>query len=554
MPQEQQRTIESGRQGIASLVIQSAQNLPIFHLLAPERTAELTEIVNVVRRLCPTSLPCSQLTGLQVSILSEQNAILEAPPSQRRFFISFNELRGYMGKLQAFTNHVKVLQSAAEVAYAQKQQQQQGPHHMPQPPGPPPPPAMTQTMSNQGQMAPELQQGMMNQNGQFIQRPPTADALRQQQLQQQQQQQQQLAQDALHRQQMQQNQMHIQQSILAAKNAKKSLGAPGAVNSPSPATSATPVNQAPTPGPSDAPTPAAVTKSPAVEPKPAPKKTLPKPKAPPAGAQKRRPSKSTPKLAPTEVPTPVPAPAPSLGPVGPSADRKRSREDDTLADGPVDSPKKQKTEEETEAEIVAKENELAIKRAADVQAASVSMDSAFAFLDKSCEEFKVVMESEGKTEHDDSTLQSLLRMLNGGGVDPLAPFGGPLPEAQPAVPLEVAAPPSPKDEPEDWEWLLDTKVFDDATVGETPDLVASTSSQGPTPNSDGGVDHPAVPAAPKKEESDIGITEGPEWWANIGAPDGRYYVDESEWKWDGELKSNGTWPIIYPEVSTSGTS
>ena len=111
----------------------------------------------------------------------------------------------------------------------------------------------------------------------------------------------------------------------------------------------------------------------------------------------------------------------------------------------------------------------------------------------------------------------------------------------------------------DWTWAIDTAWLEESTVGETPELIPSVSSQGPTPNSDGGVDAPVVPAAgpPIIKESptvDIGVTESFEWWGAVGIPEGRYYNDDSEWKWDGEMKTNGDWPITYPSVSATGAS
>ncbi|KAG9002287.1 hypothetical protein FRB90_011409 [Tulasnella sp. 427] len=42
--------------------------------------------------------------------------------------------------------------------------------------------------------------------------------------------------------------------------------------------------------------------------------------------------------------------------------------------------------------------------------------------------------------------------------------------------------------------------------------------------------------------------DGLDFWASTGVPEGRYYSDDFDWKWEGKMETNGEWPIIYPNA------
>ncbi|KAG8921505.1 hypothetical protein FRC01_000217 [Tulasnella sp. 417] len=100
-----------------------------------------------------------------------------------------------------------------------------------------------------------------------------------------------------------------------------------------------------------------------------------------------------------------------------------------------------------------------------------------------------------------------------------------------SVPSQDApAPGGESEEVDDWPWAIDVSewVTEDLAVEETPDIVPSVSSQGSTPNSAA-----AAPTVPKVAAS---VTDGPDFWASIGVPEGRYYSDDTDWKWEPKME------------------
>lgn len=440
---------------------------------------------------------------------------LNSNEQPKRFTLNIQRLQHIQPFLMQILNRTKALQGQAEAAHAQALGL--APAAGPPPPGPSDPP-----------------NGMSQPGASNILRPPTTEPARGPTMPQGSQQVQPPHPNQLQLQQQQAPMQHpvagsiAQKGPSISKMRKNAVPGPSA-SSPSPAAS-TPVNHAPTPAPAESPN---TPKSPANASKPAPgkggktggkNKVQPPPKRPRA--------KSTPKIPPAEVPSPA-----KQDTERPSS--KRGPEDEGQregANGAVSSPKRPRTDPQ---------EELDRKRAEDVAAASVSMEAAFSFLDKSAQELAAVSAS-SEQPAPQPTLQSLLAMLNENASSSVPDAFGTMDTQTTAN--ELTASTQQEEEPiDDWLWAIDSSRFgpDETVVGETPELVQSTSSQGPTPNSDGGVDAPAV----KKEEStDVGVTEGFEWWNSVGIRDGRYYSDDSDWMWEGDIKTNGEWPITYPGI------
>ncbi|KAG8897784.1 hypothetical protein FRB99_007919, partial [Tulasnella sp. 403] len=516
LPEDHKKSIIAHWRNVIALVGQAVNTLVIFASILPHEVEELKKVVEVV------------------ALLLTQHQLFQS--EQKSFIFTPQEMKVSVQRVTTFVFTTKNLQSRAEAAIATQNQQPPQPSQQP-PPQPPvvapqtqPPPPPTQ-----------LHQQPPN----AISRPPTADPARPPP------QQSNVPPNSLQIQQHQQPQppqvnpaaqagpSHLQKMQAAAKPRK----APG-VGSPAPASASTPPNHPATPvHTAESPN---TPRSPAVGSKPGvqkPKQPIPPRKsAATTSAAARRPSKSitTPKVANAEVPT-----APKQEPERPASSKREREEDMTAVEGSTGgarSPKRTRVDPQ---------DELDAKRAEDVAAANVSFEAAYSFLTKSQAELELApatATAPPKFDQDDQTLvQQILQMCNEGGVLGPAIKEEEVPIASGSRDTIAAGSTSSvtkEEEAVDWSWFIDETV-----VGETPELIPSVSSQGPTPNSDGEGDLAGdKKSAMTTTAADISVSEAPEYWSSLGmvGGDARYYSDDSAWRWEGEMKSNGEWPMMYP--------
>ncbi|KAG9003947.1 hypothetical protein FRB90_011085 [Tulasnella sp. 427] len=499
--------LEQSIQQTQSLLKQVAQNLVSFVILAPNDERELNQVAQTV------------------VTLSDQAQILQKPPPEKRFIFGLSDLNQYRHHLTSFIMRVKALQSQAMAP------QNSQPSAFP--PGPPPQPTLQPQEPMGLSQQPPLQAPIRPPTAELPRPPipaPTAATIPQPPPQQP---------------PIQAPSRGAMPPTAMKQPIRKPVGPAGpAASSPSPAAS-TPVHQAPTPVPVDSPN---TPKSPAVGSKVAPGKSkpVPKPKAPPA---KRGTTKQTPKIPAAEVPGTSQA-TPDRPP------SKRDREDDVTGPdgsaGPSGSPKRARTDPQ---------EDLDAKRNTDIAAAKqLSIEGSLDFLDKTVKEYERVTKADENATAEPAavpapTIESLLQMLDQGALYNFGDLAAPPTALAGPAPAQDAPVPAPgvkaEDDADDWWWAIDFSqtATEDPAVGETPELVQSVSSQGPTPNSDGEADahtNSAAPSAPVAPKVEAAVTEGLDFWTSIGAPEGRYYSDDSDWKWDGKIETNGEWPISYP--------
>lgn len=317
-------------------------------------------------------------------------------------------------------------------------------------------------------------------------------------------------------------------------NIAKKFNKGPSVSASSPAAQAlTPPNHAPTPAASTVADSPSAPKSPlnTGAGKPAgKKKNVMKPPLPP---KKTKGSKPTPVIPHAEIPPPS----------RPGSKRGREGEEnqtgaDAAAASTGPAPKRVRVDPR---------DELDAKRDEDAAAASTSAEAALAFLDVSLKELEASPSANPSDSSSDAAppidLQSILRLLSEGGLAgptmPMTPVkaGGRSIESSPIKEEGIV-------KEEDFSWAINDASFfsDEPYISETPDLLHSTSSQGPTPDSQLGDDAKAP------------TTEPTQWWDMVGISEGKYFIDDSDWKWEGDMKSESDWPIIYPDSTLSLTS
>jgi hypothetical protein len=352
----------------------------------------------------------------------------------------------------------------------------------------------------------------------------------------------------------------------------KAFRKPGAVNTPSPA-AATPPN-APTPNqaaPSPQP-PKSPVSSPAIKPS-AKGKAASKPKP----ATKRRLSKSYMPLA--EVSRSESAQKePSTSKRGREENTQNHANEPHVESNGAPSPKRVKTDEENETEREQAQNE------AELVEAYKSTANAMASFEASLAPYASEMQPDpGLNEF----LQQLSSILGPGASNllpqsilDLATPQNPPPRPPSASLTSGVIPSNPYDEIFDISFLLNEKSFADDdepnendTSAGTPELVQATASQEPTPSSiaespaSGAVDSSSSnssnpnssPAAKALRASATGgdkpiAGERPyDMWNEIDVPEGKYYLDDPDWKWEGEMTKGGEWPGVLQGGSWSIT-
>ena len=135
------------------------------------------------------------------------------------------------------------------------------------------------------------------------------------------------------------------------------------------------------------------------------------------------------------------------------------------------------------------------------------------------------------------------------------------------------AKPAPKEEYDGFDISLfidDTNLAEEETGDEiprasnTPELVNTGSSQGPTPTSilespASGNHHP-LEASPKGLRASATGGDKPiggfgfDFHKEIGIPEGPHYHRSVQWRWDGEMEGAGEWPITYDGHVVSSTA
>jgi len=313
----------------------------------------------------------------------------------------------------------------------------------------------------------------------------------------------------------------------------------GVTSSPSPVNAATPPNYASTPSAADG-TPS-TPKSPAVPSSTKAGKGKPQPKKLPTA--KRRLSKTTPKLAAAEVPLPMRDDSSNV-----NSNSKRPREEEDSQPIAEDSPPKRVK--------VEPEEEMELKREADVQAASESLESSLAFADASTKEVQALAAVDAQAPSTDSSMFDIFaevsKIFSLAGINMEAPPINPGADFAVAGSFDIgpksgdsAVQVKQQDEEFELSWVFNDESFvsqdEEVAIGETPELMHSGSSQGPTPNSDGEGD------APQGHTSTYIKQELPDHSLMAGA---QYYLDESTWDYSREMKSEGEWPITSGPIAS----
>lgn len=340
---------------------------------------------------------------------------------------------------------------------------------------------------------------------------------------------------------------------------RKNAMVPGSAPSPTPTASAT------TPQASAAtPTPSASAASPQT-PKSPKAKAAPKPKA--AGAVKtRKPSVSSTPVAKPAVPAPAPEAAPAPAPVTAPARTqqptptgvKRQREEETVPalETPVDAPspnKRAKTEWE------GPPSEEVVKRQEEVNAVKTDED-ATVFLERMQELMKMAESQDASvTSGIEDSLAEILRGFSGPDYAEASTSLLDGPGGRGASP-----PPGSVTPGDDLLEFFDFSSFagadDDAAAASTPDLVPSSSSTNPSPESGSEAEHGALgdtpklaaapkagdtkaaPAAPAADDgSDDFLRLGA--WGEIDGGESSYWQPNDGWKWSGKMPT-ADWAML----------
>lgn len=264
---------------------------------------------------------------------------------------------------------------------------------------------------------------------------------------------------------------------------------------------------------------------------------------------------------------------------------KRQREETPADDGQqgrTASPKRSKSAENAAAAAA----EIA-QQQLQVSGATATTDSAASFLEKSWQVLEAVSGSSGSGESStlgsdnqgpsmepqsiDDILQQLTSIV--GQAQGVAPYGHSFsqqPEASTSSRPSQVMLGGPFDDAFDISFFIDEKSLALAEEEEqevppeldTPDLVAASISQGPTPSSV--VESPAATSSSNgavlKRVSPEGLRPsatggdkpigGFDTWKEIGCPEAPFYHAGIDWKWDGEMES-GEWPIKYSDATVS---